>query len=112
MTPEQLQHFHQELETIRQELLDTLDAGPDTGPVALDQSRFGRLARMDALQGQAMAQEVRRRKEVRLQQVQSALARIASGTYGACIVCEEEIGQRRLESDPAFPRCLACASRP
>jgi DnaK suppressor protein len=112
MNPEQLEHFRQLLETQRQELLASKDAAREsTKPVTLDQASVGRLSRMDAMQGQAMAIEAQRRREIQLQRIHAALARIRSGDYGLCTVCEEEIAIRRLETDPAATLCIACASR-
>ena len=40
--------------------------------------------------------------------IDAALARIADGTFGQCMVCEEEIGAKRLEALP-WPRyCISC----
>lgn len=112
MTAEQLEHFRQLLEAQRQALLETRDSARDSAkPVTLDQASVGRLSRMDAMQGQAMAVEAQRRREIQLQRIQSALARIQSGDYGLCTACEEEIALLRLETDPAATLCIACASR-
>lgn len=112
MTPEQRDHFRERLETQRQEYLDSrLAARESAQPVQLDQAGVGRLSRMDAMQGQAMAKEAQRRRDVQLQRIELALRRIDSGDYGFCNACEEEIALRRLESDPAATLCIACASR-
>lgn len=78
-------------------------------PVELDQSRVGRLSRMDALQDQAMALETERRREIELRRIGAALDRVRSGEYGYCLTCGEEIGVKRLELDPATPVCIDCA---
>ena len=77
-------------------------------PVELDQTSVGRLSRMDALQGQAMATE--RRRLDNTQRINQALARLKAGTYGACVLCDDEIEPKRLALDPALPSCLACAT--
>ncbi|GAB4177074.1 MAG: TraR/DksA C4-type zinc finger protein [Geothermobacteraceae bacterium] len=111
MTPDQLELFRQQLETQRQELLASRDAAKEsTKPVVLDQACVGRLSRMDAMQGQAMAVEAQRRREVQLQRIRHALSRIESGDYGLCAVCEEEIAIGRLQTDPAATLCIDCAS--
>jgi DnaK suppressor protein len=43
-----------------------------------------------------------------LQEIDVALARIADGSYGACIDCGGEIGRARLKADPTLKRCLPC----
>ncbi len=80
-------------------------------PVQLDQTGSGRLSRMDALQDQAMAIELERRREIELSRIDSALERLAEGEYGDCVTCGQAIEQQRLELDPAIPLCLACARR-
>jgi DnaK suppressor protein len=112
MTPEQLEHFRELLVAQRQNLLASKDAAKDsTRPVILDQASVGRLSRMDAMQGQAMALEGQRRREVQLQRIHAAFSRIQSGDYGLCTACEEDIAIRRLETDPAATFCIDCASR-
>jgi DnaK suppressor protein len=83
----------------------------DRRPVQLDQTRIGRLSRMDALQDQAMAIELERRREVELARIDAALERLAEGEYGYCVTCGGAIEPQRLELDPAIPLCLGCARR-
>lgn len=78
-------------------------------PVTLDQPSVGRLSRMDALQGQAMALETERRRQTRLQRIDAALERLDEGEFGYCIACGEPIAEKRLEFDPTVPTCLECA---
>ncbi|MEM7003204.1 MAG: TraR/DksA C4-type zinc finger protein [Pseudomonadota bacterium] len=79
------------------------------GTVELDQSKVGRLSRMDALQGQAMAQAAQVRRQQSLKLVELALQRLAAGEYGDCVDCEEPIDPRRLAVDPLARRCIQCA---
>jgi len=79
-------------------------------PVELDQSRVGRLSRMDAMQAQAMSMETRRRREVQLTRIETALQRIAAGEFGDCVRCGERIGGKRLDFDPAALLCIECAT--
>lgn len=79
-------------------------------PVILDQASVGRLSRMDAMQGQAMAIEARRRHQLRLARIEAALQRIAAGDYGLCLACEEPINPRRLRVDPTTTLCIVCAA--
>jgi len=95
----------------RQKRITTL-LNTDNGlsdPVELDQTRQGRLSRMDALQMQAMAKETTRRHQVELQRIASALKRIEDDEYGYCVVTGEAIESARLEADPAVPTSLAAA---
>lgn len=79
--------------------------------VDLDQTRVGRLSRMDALQGQAMATAGQQRATLQLRRISAALARLEAGDYGYCAACGEVIDPRRLDADPAAPLCIACASK-
>lgn len=78
-------------------------------PVELDQASVGRLSRMDAMQGQQMALETARRRQLELTRVEGALRRIDSGDFGYCFKCGEEIDERRLAADPTLTRCVGCA---
>ena len=43
-----------------------------------------------------------------LRQVRAALGRIADGSYGTCMHCEEEISPKRLNAVPQTPYCIKC----
>jgi DnaK suppressor protein len=43
-----------------------------------------------------------------LMAMDAALARIASGTFGECMTCGEEIGSKRLVAFPWTSYCLGC----
>ncbi|MFN2328526.1 MAG: TraR/DksA family transcriptional regulator [Chromatocurvus sp.] len=104
--------FRKRLEQLRHELLDTAESSREASqPVQLDQASVGRLSRMDAMQGQAMALESKRRRELLLRRVATALSRIDSGDYGYCLDCDEEIARPRLETDPAATLCIQCATK-
>ncbi len=94
----------------RQELLRLAASTAEARrPVELDQSRVGRLSRMDALQSQAMSVETDRRRKVELQQIAAALSRIEDGDYGYCVNCGEAIASKRLALNPTTPVCIDCA---
>lgn len=76
--------------------------------VTLDQQSVGRLARMDALQHQAMAKAQGARRAAARAKIDAAFRRMAEGEYGYCLDCGEALEASRLESDPAVPRCLDC----
>lgn len=46
-----------------------------------------------------------------LREIESALRRIDSGTYGSCVDCGEPISHERLDAVPAAARCLNCQTR-
>lgn len=110
MDDRQIHHFHEMLMEERARLVRSqADARESGKTVELDQARVGRLSRMDAMQGQQMALETLRRNRKRLQDIESALARIEQPGFGDCKECGVEIDPRRLELDPAARRCIDCA---
>jgi DnaK suppressor protein len=48
-------------------------------------------------------------EEQLLEQVEAALARIETGTFGVCQDCGRHISQRRLDAIPYTPWCIDCA---
>ena len=79
--------------------------------VELDQSKVGRLSRMDAMQAQAMAKASGQRREAMLRNIEAALKRIDDGDYGLCRSCDEPINPKRLKFDPTALRCIDCESK-
>jgi DnaK suppressor protein len=107
-----------DLETARQRLLEyrdeilalTASSEESSQAVELDQTRVGRLSRMDALQMQSMSIEAKRRRELELVKIEAALRRIDEGEYGYCLSCGEAISEKRLEIDLVATQCIQCAS--
>lgn len=112
LTPEKIKHFENRLLENKELLLVAIESEKKSSQVVeLDQSKVGRLSRMDALQGQAMLKETQSRHEEGLRNISTALSRIGSGDYGYCVDCDEEIAAARLEVDPAVSLCINCANR-
>ncbi len=87
-------------------LLNIIDKSAQT--VELDQNKVGRLSRMDAMQGQALAQAGEQRQKHRLSLIDKALLRIEQPDFGRCIECDDWIAIGRLELDPAASHCVRC----
>ena len=81
----------------------------DRAPVRLDQQSAGRLSRMDAMQGQALAQASNLRRKARVFALEAALSRFKEGGFGYCADRGEPITLARLQVDPATWLCIACA---
>ncbi len=79
-----------------------------TETVQLDQSRVGRLSRMDALQQQAMARAGQEQLTSRLLVVKRALVALQTGDYGFCEECGGSIDSARLQARPESLYCLRC----
>ncbi|MEJ8573978.1 TraR/DksA family transcriptional regulator [Microbaculum marinum] len=91
------------------EALSEASAG-SRGTVTLDQQSVGRLSRMDALQGQAMAKASEQRRRGRISLIKAALQRIDEGGYGVCEDCGDDIPPGRLDIDPTVRLCVGCAA--
>ncbi len=108
LTPAQCQELKQRLLETAAQLEALSGATRDAAaPVSLEQP-IGRLARMDSLQNQQLADAQRRQREQQKAQIQSALRRLEEDTYGECISCGEDIGYDRLKVRPETPLCLGC----
>jgi len=105
-----LQRFTSLLLTLKAGLLKAGETGQQAEKVVeLDQSRVGRLSRMDAMQAQAMSLETGRRRRQHISKIDAALERARAGDYGGCLECGEIINPGRLEADPAATLCITCA---
>ena len=110
--PLNLEAFRQRLVALRQQLSAESDIDASaTETVELDQTRMGRLSRMDAMQAQAISLASKNRREVQLRQVDAALRRIGEDDYGWCDACGDLIDARRLEFDPTTVLCITCAQK-
>jgi len=108
--PMKIQDYKKLLLSRRAELNDLIDIADDNkASVMLDQTKVGRLSRMDAIQSQAMSQEVERRRNAELSRITAALERIIEDEFGYCITCGNKIKPQRLELDPSVPQCSKCA---
>ncbi|WND02269.1 TraR/DksA family transcriptional regulator [Temperatibacter marinus] len=84
------------------------DSKNSRNTVELDQTKVGRLSRMDALQEQAMNSAVSTRRKLELNRIEAALNRLQDDEFGFCIECGEDIHQKRLELDPSIAICVQC----
>lgn len=99
-----LRAHRNEIQAARESTLD------QRTPYELDQTKVGRLSRMDALQSQAMSVALDERRHVELRRIDAALQRMDSDDFGFCLTCGEEIELKRLELDPAAAQCATCAA--
>ncbi len=111
MTEDEIERFREQLYALRESTQEALEAAKAGGAtVELDQTRQGRLSRIDAMQGQEMALARERRCQELLTRVEGALRRLDTGGFGLCFICGDDIEPRRLEADPTVTRCTDCAA--
>ncbi|MGI8645539.1 MAG: TraR/DksA family transcriptional regulator [Nocardioides sp.] len=68
---------------------------PEGATIAFERSQLGALVRQSRLH---------------LAEVDAALERVASGTYGVCDQCGRSIASERLVARPIARTCITCAS--
>ena len=88
---------------------DRLRSGLEEGIVAPDPMTYGSQA---AAASQVFEQQrdlaLRDHNAQHLEQVEAALARLAGGTFGACVRCGRPIAPGRLEALPWAAYCIDC----
>tara|TARA_Y100000588_G_scaffold294485_1_gene314393 strand:- start:77 stop:406 length:330 start_codon:yes stop_codon:yes gene_type:complete len=109
MDAERLPFFRELLEARAKEVEAAMETNKGATEVVELDTSIGRLSRMDALQSQEMAKELRRRKETELKSIAKALQRIENGSYGTCVFCRKPIAEGRLEILPDVLTCVKCA---
>ena len=109
MDVDRLAYFRKRLEELEREIREDMDANPEDSVVVELDSSIGRLSRMDALQNQQMALELKRRQENQLLRIENAFKRLAKGQYGLCGKCKKPIEENRLEVFPDTVTCVRCA---
>jgi DnaK suppressor protein len=103
-----LDEHHQELrEEIRQKLLQSdeehyIDLAGNVHDAG-EESVADMLADLDIATIDRQVNEIK--------QIEAARMRIATGNYGLCVDCEEEIDVARLQNTPYVERCVKCQSQ-
>ena len=109
MSSERQKHYRNLLEALAEEVKTFLKKSKDASEAVELDTSIGRLSRMEAMQDQQMALELRRRKKRQLARVNNAIRRLDEGTYGLCELCGGSISEERLEAFPDMMTCVNCA---
>ena len=112
MNKQDLGRYNERLTTMYADI-EKLSADRDASSevVELDQTRTGRVSRMDAMQQQAMAVANRERAVGEKQRIMAELERIADGQFGECKDCGQVIASARLNANPTVDSCITCAEK-
>jgi DnaK suppressor protein len=98
--------LEQERDVLRRQLAD-LGFGDDGGLVY--DSNFADSSQVTAERGEAEALAAKLREALR--EVEVALGKLDTGTYGVCEACGQQIDSARLEAMPTARLCINCASK-
>jgi DnaK suppressor protein len=104
MTKNEMEKYKTVLEAKLKELSDALrnreDIAIEKTPDALDEVQL-------AGERELAIRNLDRESSL-LRQVRGALSRIADGSYGVCLHCEEDISPKRLNAVPQTAYCITC----
>ena len=110
LTPQQLEELRVCIGSMLEKYRSHVDNEQMSKVVELDQSRLGRLARIDAIQSQQAAKKQvnRIKREIKLLENAQARLRGAPHDFGYCTDCDELIPFPRLMMRPFERRCVPC----
>ena len=110
LTPQQLDELRICIDSMLERYRSHVDSEQMSKVVELDQSRLGRLARIDAIQSQQAAKKQvnRIKREIKLLENARARLRGAPHDFGYCTDCDELIPFPRLMMRPFERRCVPC----
>lgn len=101
--------------------MPTRRTAPDLTPAELiemadrlEEARQFHLARLDdgdGSDGDDIRMAMARRSESALEEVEAALNRIDSGTFGVCLSCLGQISVERMEAIPHTAVCVNCVGK-
>lgn len=104
MAPTERERFERVLKDKAKELSDRLRSRDGINIEAVpDEADLVQLASIRELEIETLHRDTGLLREVR-----AALARLADGVFGVCLLCGREIGRKRLEAIPWAPYCVAC----
>lgn len=106
----EIKHWQNRLLALKTDLLRLEEESKESrDAVELDQTRVGRLSRIDALQAQAMNNAIASRRQQTLARIEASFERLAEDEFGYCLKCGDEIADKRLEFDPTILYCADCS---
>lgn len=108
--PKALNTFKCQLPDLRRILVDAEETGARGEEVVkVDQTRHGRLSRMDAMQSQAMSLATGAKRRQLLREIEALLQRFKDGSFGECL---EPISPERLTANLVARHGITCAEAP
>ena len=109
MTVEEMTQAKERLLTLRREVFEEVRSATRAASESLEQHGVPDLGDLSAATSQRdlflNLSETQRRT---LLDIDAALERVADGSYGICLRCEEPIAPRRMEVRPFSRYCIEC----
>ena len=111
MDKKRLEYYKKKLQTRREELLKTIARTEEEGRTADDNptvdlaDKAANSYTKEFLFGQTNTDRSM------LQLIDEALLRIKGNKFGACVECEDELQQKRLEAVPWARHCVTCQEK-
>ncbi len=103
-----VERFRRDLEFHRQEASQFLNRlGHETRSLEVDSPQDIGDRSVTSLSKESLFQQSSHRRTL-LRLIEAALRRIQDGSFGACIVCGDDIPSRRLKALPWTQHCLRC----
>ncbi len=117
MTPEELDHYRQQLLILGRRITKDVSSLSDEALRRTGGEASGSLSNTPLhpadLGTDSFDQEVSlsllENEDQTLEAIQAALNRIEQGTFGRCERCHQELSKERLRALPFTPLCVACA---
>ncbi len=108
MDPEKLEYFRKLLQDRLEALLR--DAGATLGDLTdTDKEPLADSLDIASMESSRDFQlRIRDRERVLIRKIKEALRRIDEGEYGYCVVCGNEIAEKRLMARPVATHCIDC----
>ena len=109
MRENDIRYFQQMLEERREQILRNIHGSSQElnelrqDREVMDEGDFAAVATDNLINGEIIQAQ---RKE--LQEIDEALEKIQTGSYGICEMCEEPIGVQRLKVKPFAKYCITC----
>jgi DnaK suppressor protein len=104
MTNQELKNYKRVLEAKRKQLLPT---SADREEIQIEKAA-DEFDQLQLAMNRELAIATLDREASLLRSVESALARIEHGGFGTCLLCEEDIPEKRLKALPWAAYCVPC----
>jgi DnaK suppressor protein len=110
MEKTRVHHLQCLLQRGRDDLLSRLSHVGENSATSHDYGR-DEADRAKSAEAQELLSRLSAQEREKLETIERALRRVGEGTFGICVVCQKEIGTKRLEAVPWAMRCIHCQQR-